>query len=88
MDAISVIAAFRSRAQTMKLFQAAKQNGIPCNIVNTPREAAVSCGISVSYCPEVHAYIQRLMYRGNFSGLIGFFKITRVGGKRTLAERI
>ncbi|GHV01841.1 hypothetical protein FACS1894211_12270 [Clostridia bacterium] len=87
MNSITIIAAFRSRAQTMKLFQAAKQNHVPCSIVNTPREAGTPCGISVSYTPEVHAYMQRLMYKGNFGGLIGFFKITRTGKKIT-ADKI
>ena len=84
---ITIIAAFRSRAQTMKLFTAAKNNNIPCGIVNTPREAGTPCGISVSYRPDAHVYIQRLMYRGGFDGLIGIFRITR-NGKKTIAERI
>ena len=87
MDNTTYLAAFRSRAQTMNFFQAAKQSNIPCSIVNTPREASVGCGISVSYAPEYHYAIQSVFYRGGFSAFIGYFCMTRVNG-HLLVNRI
>ena len=75
----TMIAAFKSREQTISLYRTAKQNGIPCNIVNTPREVGVCCGISVSFDPEHMPYIQRLIYKGNYDRFIGFFKVVKTG---------
>lgn len=44
--------AFRSRTQTMKLFDLLRSNGIECEIINTPREVSASCGLSVSTQPD------------------------------------
>ena len=84
MSSITVIAAFHSRAQTTRLYQSAKQCNIPCGIVNTPREAAVGCGISVSFDPSHFSQIQRLIYGRSSDGLIGFFRVTRIGNKTTV----
>lgn len=39
--------AFRSRTQSMKLYDLLRENGVACEIVNTPREVSASCGLSV-----------------------------------------
>ncbi|MCI8459117.1 MAG: DUF3343 domain-containing protein [Clostridia bacterium] len=39
--------AFRSRTQSMKLYDLLRSGGIACEIVNTPRDIAASCGLSV-----------------------------------------
>ncbi len=40
--------AFRSRTQSMKLYDLLRSNDIACEIINTPREVSASCGLSVS----------------------------------------
>lgn len=39
--------AFRSRTQSMKLYDLLRTSGVVCEIVNTPREISASCGLSV-----------------------------------------
>ena len=39
--------AFRSRTQSMKMYDCLRTNGLACEIVNTPREVSASCGLSV-----------------------------------------
>lgn len=84
---INYIAAFRSRAQTMRLFQLAKCNNIPCKIINTPHEASIGCGISVCYEPQHHSAMQNIFPRGCFNSFIGWFKMTRSSGNMSV-ERL
>ncbi len=39
--------AFRSRTQSMRLYDLLRTSGMRCEIVNTPREVSASCGLSV-----------------------------------------
>ena len=78
------MAAFRSRSQTMRLFQAAKNDGIPCSVIDTPREAGAGCGISMRYCPENHRAVKNLYSCGDYNSFIGFFKMEKSPGGRTV----
>ena len=42
-----VVVAFRSRAETVKFSETLKRYGVYNEIVNTPKEAGVGCGLSV-----------------------------------------
>ena len=42
-----VLFAFRSRTQSMKLYDLLRTSGLECEIINTPREVSASCGLSV-----------------------------------------
>lgn len=82
------IAAFRSRSQTMRLFQTAKSGGISCAIINTPREASIGCGISLSYEPQSHYLIQSMVSRGGFNAFIGFYSMERMPNGSMRVEKI
>lgn len=43
---MTILAVFRSRAQTLDYVAALKNAGIPASAVATPKEAGVGCGIS------------------------------------------
>ena len=85
---ISYIAAFRSRSQTMRLFQVAKSRGIACSIITTPREASIGCGISLSYGQDSHAAVKNLVMRGDFNALIGFYKMERTPDGKLFVQRV
>ena len=42
-----VVVAFRSRAHTVAFYEFLKGHGVSAEIVNTPKEAGVGCGLSV-----------------------------------------
>ncbi|MDE7395415.1 MAG: DUF3343 domain-containing protein [Clostridiales bacterium] len=46
--------AFRSRTQSMKIYDTFRARGCACSIINTPREVSASCGLSVTV-PETDA---------------------------------
>ena len=55
-----VVVAFRSRAHTVGFYELLKKNGISAEIINTPKEAGVGCGLSVkisSYQFEVMVFL-------------------------------
>ena len=72
----------------MRLFQAAKSNGIPCSVINTPREAAAECGISLCYNPDYHNQINNLYRKGGYNALIGFYKIEKDMRGRTRISQL
>ncbi len=77
-----VVVAFRSRAHTVKFYEILSNNGISAQIVNTPKEAGVGCGLSVKISKERLGLVKGVAYRVNLSSLAGFFIVSMIGGKR------
>lgn len=71
-----IIIAFRSRNQTLAFSQILSSYGIRCSVVNTPRQAATSCGISVKINLADHAKAKEILARRNFNGFAGFFLVS------------
>ena len=76
------IAAFRSRQQVMRFDAALRRAGIPCDIISTPREVSLGCGLSVQFAlRDAHAVMD--VYRRSRPGnLIGFYRVERNGRSR------
>lgn len=77
-----VVAAFRSRAQTLKFYGMLGSNNIPCEIINTPKEAGVGCGLSVKTKKELFSVVKQGVRMANLNSFAGFFLVTTVGGRR------
>ncbi len=77
-----IIVAFRSRTETIAFSGLLKNNGIKNEIVNTPKEAGVGCGLSVkiyeNYLNAVRRAV-RMLKKTSFSGI---FSVKVVAGKR------
>ena len=76
------IAAFRSRQQVMRFDSALRRAGIHSEIVSTPRDVSVGCGLSVAFdLRDANAVIDT--YRRSRPGnLIGFYEVVRAPGQR------
>lgn len=84
MHEIFGIAAFRSRQQVMRFEAALRRAGIRAQVISTPRDVSVGCGLSVRFDMRDAAAVQQV-YRGARSGnLIGFYRVERTGGGRPL----
>ncbi|MBQ3218990.1 MAG: DUF3343 domain-containing protein [Clostridia bacterium] len=79
-----IIVAFRSRAHTVKFHEFLRRNGIFSEVINTPKEAGVGCGLSVKVSKERFSIVKNLAYSANLGSLAGFFIYKTVGGKRTV----
>ncbi len=77
-----VIVAYRSRAQTMKFYQTLNANGLSAQIVNTPKEAGVGCGLSVKISAQQLLSVKRAVQTSNLNSFAGIFLVKEVSGKR------
>lgn len=77
-----VIVAFRSRTQTLEFHKLLRINFISSEIVNTPKEAGVGCGLSVKIEKGSFAYAKMMVNRFRASSFAGFFLVSSVGGRK------
>ncbi len=77
-----IIVAFRSRAHTIKFFNLLSAHGVGAEIVNTPKEAGVGCGLSVKVRKESFEVIKKIVFSLALSSFAGFFLIKEISGRR------
>ena len=73
------IAAFRSRQQVMRFDRALRRAGVRSQVISTPRDVALGCGLSVQFdLNDAQAVLNA--YRQTQPGnLIGFYRVERNG---------
>lgn len=74
-----IIIAFRSRAHTVEFANFLKSNGVAIEIVNTPKEAGVGCGLSVKVKKQSFNFCKNAVLKLALSSFAGFFLLTSVG---------
>lgn len=72
---MTMLAVFRSRAQTLDFVSRLKAAGVPVQTVSTPPEAGVGCGISAKYDESFHQRVRFLFGKKKYSSFSGFMKI-------------
>ena len=77
-----LIVAFRSRAHTIKFANLLRSQNFAMEIVNTPKEAGVGCGLSVKVRKENYEMIKKLVLLSALSSFAGFFSVKEFGDKR------
>lgn len=77
-----VAVAFRSRTQTVKIAEFLKSNGLNCEIINTPKEAGVGCGLSVKINRNALPLVKQVLLHNRVENFAGFFLVRSLGGKR------
>jgi hypothetical protein len=77
-----VVVAFRSRAHTVKFYEILRANGMGCEIINTPKEAGVGCGLSVKVNVGQLLSVKTAVNKTALSSFAGFFLVKDMGGKR------
>ena len=71
----TILAIFRSRSETLSFANILKSYGVGVSIINTPRSANVSCGVSASFSASGLDYARNIVARRNFFSFAGFFEI-------------
>lgn len=82
-----LLAIFKSRNETLYFSNLLKTNGIYSFIINTPKEAGQTCGISVKYNLQDHSKARMLLQSKPFKSFYGFYLITEEGFGRRSIER-
>ena len=75
------IIVFRSRTETMTFSQLLRSYGVRNSVINTPRQASVSCGISVKVELRYVDTAKNILLRRKFDSFGGIYQIyeTRQG---------
>ena len=76
------IAAFRSRQQVLRFEGALRRAGIRAQVVDTPRDVAIGCGLSVRFETADTDAVLAAYDRTRPGNLIGFYHVDRRGGGR------
>ncbi len=70
-----VLASFRSRTQVMYFNRILNGAGIKSEIINTPREIAIGCGLSVKIAKSDLAAAQQLYNIYHPTSFVGFYTV-------------
>ncbi len=76
---MTILAVFRSRAQTLEYISVLKAGGVPAQAVNTPKEAGVGCGISAKFEEAFFPRARACLAKKQYSSFSGFMK--NLGGR-------
>lgn len=80
------IASFRSRQQVLKFEGALRRSGIRVEVITTPRDVSVGCGLSIRFELEDADRVTAVYHQLRPSNLIGFYRVERVDGQRTITR--
>ncbi len=76
-----ILAVFRSRAQAADAVARLKRTGVYASLVNTPKEAAVGCGLSVKFSAAASARARATIARGGYTAFYGYFEAGNIYGR-------
>lgn len=77
-----IIASYRSRAHTIKFANYLQEIGVANEIINTPKEAGVGCGLSIKIKKESFEIAKRAVLKLALSSFAGFFLVSTFQNKR------
>lgn len=81
-----IIAAFRSRNSSMKLYDTLKANGIKADVINTPKEAYIGCGLSVRFDDYNLEKIRYFVMRADLPSFAGYFSVSEFDGRKVIKK--
>lgn len=79
-----IIISFKSRAHTVRFAEFLRKSGTYCQIVNTPKEAGVGCGLSVRISVNDFPAAKRAVRITSYTSFAGFFLVKTVGVRRLI----
>ena len=75
-----LVVAFRSRTDTVRFYEFLRRNGLNSQIVNTPKQAGVGCGLSVKTAISNLEGIKKAIRFTAFSSFAGIFLVKNAFG--------
>ena len=75
------MAAFRSRQQVLRFEATLRQRGVPTQVVTTPRDISMGCGLSVRFPLERLNDVRRALMASNPGNLIGLYRAEYDAGR-------
>ena len=71
---MTILAVFRSRAQSLDYLSALKAAGVSAQAVSTPKEAGVGCGLSVKFDERALFRAKAVLAKRPYSSFSGFLR--------------
>lgn len=81
-----ILAIFRSRAQAVDCNIRLKSSGIAAELINTPKEANIGCGLSLKIPHAAAERAKNIIKRVNYSAFYGFFILQNTYGRVQLGR--
>ena len=75
------LAVFRSRSQAMDCYSRLKSIGVNAQLINTPKEANVGCGLSIKFPRAAAPRAKNLISRARYSAFYGYMRIENRYGR-------
>ena len=75
------VAAFRSRQQVLRFEATLRRLGVPTQVVTTPRDISMGCGLSVRFPMERLGEVRRALLTSNPGNLIGLYRAEYDGAR-------
>jgi hypothetical protein len=60
------------------------KRGLFAEVVSTPKEANIGCGLSVKISPYQMNYVKRVVLTGGYKTFVAFFKVDNSNGVRVV----
>ncbi len=79
------IIAYRSRQHAFQFSQVLRNNGYQVQVMSTPKEVAVGCGLSIRFSPYMTQGIRQLFQRYS-KPIIGFYHVERLGTRSVVTH--
>lgn len=79
-----IVIAFRSRAHTVKFYDMLQSNGLYCEIINTPKQVGVGCGLSVKINTGGLIPVKKMLKKTSLSSFAGLFLVKETGKERII----
>ncbi len=76
-----ILAIFRSRAQAVDCNVRLKSMGVPAELINTPKEANVGCGLSIKLTHAAAERAKSIIKHANYSAFYGFYVMNNTYGR-------
>jgi len=86
MQEVFGIASFRSRQQVFKFEGALRRAGVRVEVITTPRDVSVGCGLSIRFELNDAQRVKEVYSQLHPSNLIGFYRVERMNGQRTVTR--
>lgn len=76
-----MLAIFRSRSQAIDCMNKMRALNIPAQLINTPKEANVGCGLSIKFSAAAASRAKNVIAKMSYSSFYGYMRIDFKGGK-------
>ncbi len=81
-----VIAVFGSRSETLSYANVLKRLSIPVMVIQTPKEAGRSCGLSAKFSYQYFEQCKQVLKNMRYMSFNGFYLEQNVSGRRVISR--